>query len=267
MSTTTENFTSPIYRDNPEPETESNPALDQDATATDIDLNDPALLMQDATGGDPTLSAYAAPPPPPTGFYRVKLKRLDVKDKKTSQLVAFNLYPEKNKGVIVLLPNGNPKMYFAMAVEHKILGGQFDNVTVYDRFLKSQVDRHGRCPVLNLLHGLKVQIPKTYNMKTLIDLVTKALASEPEVDAELDWSASLSQDDQERIEKAQMINKDIKKPFDIQGMHRFPQVDGKFLPHIEKEIADFGKVTMNAQAKVIGYFPASSKTGGGTRKV
>jgi hypothetical protein len=185
---------------------------------------------------------------------------LDVKDKKTSQPTVYNLYPEKSKGQVVTLPNGQPKMYFAMAVEHKILGGQFDNVTVYDRFLKSQVDRHGRSPVLNLLYGLKVQIPKTYNMKTLIELVTKALGSEPEVDCELDWSGSLSQEDQERIEKAQAINPEIKKPFDVQGMHRFPQVDGKYVPHLEKDIADFGKVTLNAQAKVIGYFPVGTKT-------
>lgn len=261
-----------IYRDedpsSSDSPTHDDPSLDQDATSSVLDLNDPNLLLQEVTGADPNVNPYAAPPPPPDGFYRLKLKQVDVKDDK-GQKVRFAVKAEMSypgggqPGTPVKNPDGSPKRYIATALEGRIqqVGRRYDNIPVFDRFMDSRVDRNGGCPIIYLLQALKVKLPPKYNLKTLMDLTNQALASEPEVDAQLAWEGSLDEATTASIKSAQQTNKDVKRPRNPVGMHRFPQVDGKYVPDMQVEVAGVGKVNFHAQAKIVAYAPVGSKTG------
>lgn len=270
-------ITSAIYRDE-DPTSDStsdhndqsadqSSGLDQDGPVG-LDLNDPNLLLQEVTGADPSVNPYAAPPPPPDAFYRLKLKQVDVKDDK-GQKVRFAVKAELSypgggaPGVPVKNPDGSLKRYIATAIEGRIqqVGGRYDNIPVYDRFMDSRVDRNGGCPILHLLSALRVKLPPKYNLKTLMDLTTAALATEPEVDAQLAWEGSLDEATTAAIKAASAVDKNVKRPRNPVGMHRFPQVDGKYVPDLQVEVAGVGKVNFHAQSKVIGYAPAGSKTG------
>src|ERR1700734_3814157 len=101
-------FSTPIYAEETSSPEESS-SLSDVSEVEGIDLNDPSLLQEEIVGANPDADPYAAPPPPPDGWYRVKLKRLDVKQKGkdgTVVLQAYSTKPEIVKGVPVLLPNG-----------------------------------------------------------------------------------------------------------------------------------------------------------------
>jgi hypothetical protein len=258
----TADFTSPIYREEETTETPSlssadSAALDQDSGA--VDLNDPALLMQEVTGADSSVNPYAAPPPPPDGFYRAKLKQVDVKDSK-GQPARFVIKQEmdysKKPYAPVFLPSGQPKSYVSTKIEARIqdLNGKFDNIPVFDQFMDTRVDRNGGCPVLFLLQALKVKLPAKPTQKVLIDSLLSALAGEPEVDIKETWVGQLSKDDSDAIKAA---GKKVPK---IEGMHRFPQHDGKPQPEMQVKVEGVGEFTVRAQATIKGYFPAGSQT-------
>lgn len=260
MATANEEFTAPIYRDDP-------PADDPTADGSDspvFDLNDPELLLQEVSG-DSSLDPYATPPPVPDGTYRAKLKQIDVKDAQ-GQPARLAMRQEMKypgggaPGIPEVLPSGKPKMYLQTAIEATILqpGGRFDNIKVYDRFFDSRTDRNGANKMLHLLSVLKIATPKPLNGKTLSDAVLKALAGEPEVDIQTQWEGQPSQDDSKVIKE-----KGARAPR-IKGMHRFPQVtgaDGKIShqPDMEVQVEKVGKVNVHAQAQLAGIFAAGSK--------
>jgi hypothetical protein len=273
MSTT--DFTAPIYHDHAEEETaHDEPAAHEEADGSEVvDLNDPSLLLQELEGYDLAADPYAQPAPPPDGFYRAKLKQIDVKNDK-GEAVRVAQHQEMNypgggaPGVPVFLPSGKPKTYVQTAVEATIIdpGGKYDNIKVYDRFFDSRINRDGGVKMLHLLKvlnrmptpaDLAARKATKLNQVIVSEFVLKALAGEPEVDIQTQWEGQASQDD-----VAVIKGKGGKAPR-VRGMNRFPQdpsTPGKYLPDMMQEVAKAGKFNVHAQAQLAGIFPVGTKT-------
>jgi hypothetical protein len=260
---------SPIYRDDPETHEDSGAEVEVDPSAVaaaDIDYNDPNLLMQEIVGADPTADAYATPPPPPDGWYRCKLKQIDVKRKDNTK-GQFAVMPDMDYSVTPPVQKKHPKTgegmkYVTTAIEARIQdpGGMYDNIPVFDRFVDSRVNpRNKGVPILTVLSALKVKVPVPYNGDVLIKTLLKALAGEPECDVEVTWEGSPDQADNDKIKAA-----GGKVPR-VRGMHRFPEVGGRRVPDMPGEVSGLApgtsmKVNLHAQAKVTGYQPVGTKT-------
>jgi hypothetical protein len=258
-------FSTPIYAQEESPAEESTHALSDVSEVEGIDLNDPALLQEEITGANPDADPYATPPPPPDAWYRVKLKRLDVKQKDKQGNVVLQAYstkPEVVKGVPVLLPNGKPKINAWMALEATIIDinptghVSYDGIRARDYFISTKIDkRSATSTMLNLVVNVfKITLPPKYDAAFLVNSVVKALAGEPEVDAEIIWSGSPNQADTDAIKA-----KGIYAP-EVKGMHKFPQVKGIYQPEMMVEVAGFGKVSVRAQPRINGYAPVGTKT-------
>ena len=254
-------FSTPIYAQEAEAEesTASEVSIDPAAqAAAEVDLNDPSLLMQEIDA-DPNADAYAAPPPPPDGWYRMKLKQIDVK-KKDGTKGQYAVLPDMDYSTSPWTQKVDPKsgkklFYVGTAIEARIQdpGGKFDNIPVFDRFVDSRVDRRTKgVKILTILGALKVKVPTPYNGDVLIKTFLKALAGEPEADVEITWEGQASQSDSEAIKA-----KGLKVPR-VEGMHNFPSDGTKRLTSVTKELAGYGPVTLKAQAKVVGYRPVGT---------
>lgn len=255
-------FSTPIYRDEPTEDSHDSPSdLAEVSEVEGIDLNDPALLQEEIIGANLEADPYATPPPPPDSWYRVRLKRLDVKSKDKSGadiLAPYSIKPEKKKGVPVIGANGKPKVNAWMALEASIidLSGKYDGLKARDYFLSTQIDsRTGTSRILYLVTQVfKVKLPAHYNAAIVVEALIKQLAGDPEVDCEFIWAASPSQSDTEAIRA-----KGIYAP-EVKGMHKFPQVNGVYQPEMMVEVAGFGKVSVRAQSRINGYAPVGTKT-------
>jgi hypothetical protein len=255
-------FSSPIYAESAEEEASSaDVQIDPAAqAAAEVDLNDPSLLLQEIDA-DPNADAYAAPPPPPDGWYRMKLKQIDVK-KKDGTKGQYAVMPDMDYSTSPWTQKVDPKsgkklFYVTTAIEARIQdpGGSFDNIPVFDRFVDSRVQRRTKAvPILTILAALKVKVPTPFNGDVLIKTLLKALAGEPECDVEIAWEGQPSQSDTEAIKA-----KGLRAPR-LQGMHNFPEVGGKRQVTVSKELAGYGPVQLKAQAKVVGYQPVGTKT-------
>jgi hypothetical protein len=251
-----EEFAAAIYH---EPDTDD-VAVD-DAAQSSVDLDDPSLLQQELDA-DPTADAYASPPPVPKGWYRVKLKSLEVK-KKSGEKAPYAVYEEMDYSTpgspkpVINPKTGKPQAYVSTALEARIQdpGGSYDNVPVFDRFVDSRINRRTKAmKILTVLSALRQKAPTPYQAKTLIETLLKALASEPECDVEIDWEGQPSQSANEAIKAAK------EKAPRLKGMHNFPLVDGKRLATTMQNVANIGPVEVRAQAVIIGYAPAGTKS-------
>lgn len=247
-----DDFGAAIYH---EPEVDDTP---QDSPDSGIDLNDPSLLMQEIDG-DPNVDAYATPPPPPDGWYRMKLKHIDVKRKDGTKhpYKVVDDIDYKTQKPVMNEKTGKQQTSIHMAVEARIQdpGGTYDNIPVFDYGINTKVNKRTKgVTMFSLLNALKVKIPQPYNGKTVIELMTKALASEPDVDVEVVWEGSPDQGDGDRIKAAG------EQAPRVRGMHNFPEVDGKRMSDVKKTVPKIGEIILHAQARVAGYAPAGTRS-------
>lgn len=211
----------------------------------EFDLNDPNLLageIETNSGADP----YATPPPINDGFYKIKLKQIEVNRPDGSKA----LWTAK-KG-----KDGKPFAWCALEGTVDAPGTQYDGQKVWDRFVSTMTQRNGGVPMAWVLKCLGVTLPANTSIQTLVDLFQKALASEPMIDIETSWEGGLD-------EASRQLFKDnsVKEPRVI-GQTRFPQVDGKHVPDMVYKHPTMGEVNLHAQARIVGYFPAGTKSAG-----
>lgn len=249
MSTSTTDFANPIYLDEPattagQAGAGSGPSLD--SAAPILNLDDPNLLLADMdTNAD--IDPYAAPPPLPDGRWQVKVKQQDVKDAQ-GQPARFAVKQDKQGAV-----------YAYTALECTVVdpSGKFDGLKLHDYFLSTRPQRNGGVPIVRLLTCLKVALTAKVNARTLLDLLEKALASEPLIEVDTVWDGSLDQADQDRFESA---GERVPR---VMGQHRFPQnAKGESLPDLQVE-TKLGKVNLRARPRINGYFPLGSAKASG----
>lgn len=248
MGSTPTDFSQPIYMDEPAAEASfgtqqsSTPSLDSVAV---VDLNDPNLLSAEFDT-NAEVDAYAAPPPVPDQKWRVKLKQIDVKGP-NGEPVKYNVKAGKD---------GKPP-YAYTAIEARIIdqSGKFDNVPLYDRFVSTMQARNGGVPIVRILTCLGVKLPAKTNAKMLLDLLFKALASEPELAVDTVWEGGLDEADREQFQQS-----NVKQPR-VLGMHRFPQdAKGNAIPEITVS-TQLGDKTLRAQVRINGYHDLASLKG------
>jgi len=191
-----------------------------DATQEILDPNDPQLTSEAIdvnTEGD----AYAFPPPPPDGKYRVKIKLLAQDDGKGGKLDYIAKKHDKQG------------LYLATGVEAHIIDptGKYDNIAVYDRWVGTFMGRDGSTKVSTILARLKqpdgtpwVKPGARLNHKQWMELFVKALAGEPEIGIETQWEWSC----QGCGEEAKKAGKPY--PKSIIGMQKFPPDASKSKP-------------------------------------
>lgn len=239
MSTSVTDFSTPIYDETTS--SAADPSL-ADVNASEVDLNDPALLSGEIDT-NPDVDAYAAPPPIPDGIYRVKIKQIDVKNAKG----------EPARYAVKRAKNGSVYAYTALEATIQDPGGKFDGLHVYDRFLSTMTQRNGGVPLVRVLTVLGHKVPAKTSAQALLDMFFKAVAGEPELEIETVWEGNLDQDQRDRFETA-----NVKQPR-VLGQHRFPQAaDGSHVPDITVDTT-LGKVNLHAQTRINGYFPIGHK--------
>jgi hypothetical protein len=195
-------------------------AVGQDAAPLPIiDENDPRLTSE-ILDINPAGDAFASPPPPPDGAYRVKLKLEGYTDAQGTK---------KDYGATLTKGGGgNPQLpYLTTGLSASIIdpSGKFDGIVVYPPFggnVGTLVGKDGSSKVSTILSKIKRPDGTTWNynfqgnhqgwMKRFVE----AMASEPEVGVVTQWEGS-----------CQICGEEAKKtgaryPKGVQGMTHFP---------------------------------------------
>lgn len=212
---------------------------------TGIDLNDPNLLA-DEMDANVDKDPYAAPPPLPDGFWKVKIKQLKVKGPNNEER-DFNVKTDKQS---------KKYAYTALELQVQQPGGQFDGQKLNDYFLSTMQQKNGGIPVVRVLNVLGVKIPQKVNAQWLMDTLKSALAGEPDLVIETVWEGGLNQDDKKRFDE----HVPPVKFRSVLGSHRFPLLaDGSRSPELKVSTA-LGEVVVRARPRVNGYYDKDHET-------
>lgn len=209
-----------------------------------IDFNNPQLVAQLPKGVasviDPTQDAWAVPPPPPKGLYRLKLflsdegVKLDYRDRK-------NRKPEE--------------AYYTANLECRIV----DNKDYLNRIIFAGAStniRQGKeiSTMIGLLvkMGLKMQSGQKVDDFTVVQTFLKALAKEPVLQGFIDWSGGYKPE-----ATAQNPNPYYKNVF--KTMDEFPVVNGVRQHLWMHTLASGAREEIRAQARVNQWYGANEK--------
>jgi hypothetical protein len=185
-----------------------------DAPQEIIDENDPRLISE-SLDANLEADAYAQPAPPPDGKYRAKLKLEGVRVE-GGENKPYGTGQNKQK-----VP------YFRTGVSCSIIdpSGKYDGITVYPAFgggANTDRRRDGSTQVTTILTRItkpdgSLWAPKGAKMTQLewIQLLVKALGTEPEIGIETAWEASC-------MSCAEELKKIAKYALRTTGMHHFP---------------------------------------------
>lgn len=194
--------------------------LDQTQEAPEpIDLNDPLLISESLTVAEG--DAFADPPPPPDGRYRVKLKLIGVPKEGSSEVDPYiaardidnktgqvrGLFLKTKIGVNIIDPTG-----------------KYDGLSLGIKFswMDTKPNRDGVSKVMTVLNLLKqpsgqpwINKGERLNHKELMERFVKALAGEPEIGVESSWEYNCRGcSDEAKVTK--------KYQNAIEGMNKFP---------------------------------------------
>lgn len=201
------------------------------------DINDPSLTSESLTAreGD----AFASPPPPPDGIYRVKLKLRGVKSEDiggadiTTYSAGADIAPwvpgvAKDRGGNVTGSFAKTIMDVQIAdVRFPELEGVFLQVPF--KWMDTRSSQKGLSKIMTILTvaGKRpdgnpwLVIGQNYGHKGLMEVFLKFLAGEPELLARSEWSASCDVCGQAAKAGGTAY------PKSTDGMNKFPQVPGK----------------------------------------
>jgi len=207
------------------------------------DINDPALTSESLTAkeGD----AFAAPPPPPDGIYRVKLKLRGVKQDDVGANVDISQYLAGGE-VAPWVPavakdrNGNATGTFAKTImDVQIIDPRFPELAdvylqVPYKWTDTRSSQKGLSKIMTILTlaGKRpdgqpwLVLNQTYGHKSLMEIFIKFLAGEPEILCRSEWSAQCDVCGQQAT-AAKAAGQPFAYPKSTDGMQRFPQVPGK----------------------------------------
>lgn len=187
-----------------------------DASQEILDENDPRLVSE-SLDINPDADAYAQPAPPPDGKYRAKLKLEGVKQEGTDEKKDFTSKMGKKSS----LP------FYSTRLSASIIdsSGKYDGITVYPAFggsASTEARKDGSTQVTTILQRLRQPDGSPYiapgakkTAKEWIQLLVKALATEPEIGIETQWEASCMKCSEELKPKGEYATT-------TRGMHRFP---------------------------------------------
>lgn len=209
------------------------------AVEPEIDLNDPRLTSENIEV-DVEADAYAVPPPPADGKWRVKLKHVPVKNKRSGQDVDYMpvQYARMNDG----------KPYLVMNVEASLidLTGKNDGMKITQYHVKSCADRSGTSEMATILLKSGGTVPADKSPLGWTKALIQHLAGEPECLLETFWEASC----QSCQEAADKKGEKKPKPF-LKGAHRFPTRNGKPDPDVKCPVC--GSIC-RAQVRIAQFF-------------
>ena len=196
------------------------------------DINDVALTSETLTAreGD----AYATPPPPPDGIYRVKLSLRGVKseDMKGADISQYSGGADTAPWVADVDKNG--AAFAKTIMDVKIIDARFpelDGVFLQVPFKWTDTKSGGRAQTSRVMTLLTlagkrpdgqpwVVIGQNYGHKLLIETFVKFLSGEPELNCRSEWSVT--------CDVCQQAGKATGNyPKSIEGMHKFPPLLGK----------------------------------------
>ena len=215
-------FGQPQFETVVEPEAPSQNGA-QEAPQEVIDPNDPRLTSE-ILEANLEADAYSFPPPPPDGKYRAKLKLVQQENSNKEKVDFISAIWGKNKQAVLVAQ-----------IEASIIdaNGKYDGIKVYDRNVSTFLSRDGATKISTILARLRqpsgepwVKPGQRLTSRAFMDIFIKALAGEPEIGMETQWEWNC----QKCGEEAKASKQSYPRP--ITGMHKFPQVQGKYSPEL-----------------------------------
>lgn len=192
----------------------ANQAASQEAAEKEIDINDPRLTSEELNV-NVEADAYASPAPPPDADYRAKLKHLRPKNAKGEEVDAL----AKNWG------KNPPQLVLVTGLEASIIdpSGKYDGLKAFDFNVSTFIGRDNATKITSILNKLRQPNGQPWTTKGMrggakvwMDLLTRALAGEPEVGITTAWEWSCPE--------CGKIAKNTNTPYPkaLVGMHHFP---------------------------------------------
>lgn len=204
-------------------------ASELDVPQETFDINDPAFTSE-ALDVNVDANAYEQPTPPPDRKWRAKLKLLKQTDDRKQEVDYVAAKWGQDKPQMVLVANVQ-----AIISDPS---GKYDGLSAFDRTVSTFLMRSGGTKVQTFLAALRKPDGTPYVTKDTpkmvarqwMDLLTKALAGEPEVGIESQWEWSCAAcADEARKSSA-------RRPRGVVGMHHFPpspKVRGEYDPEMK----------------------------------
>lgn len=157
-----------------------------------IDINDPMLTSESLTVAEG--DAFATPPPPPDGKWRVKLKHEGIKKDGSSDILPWEpaQQRDRNKNVIGLFA----RTVMSVTIQNP---GKYEgyHLQVPFFYMDTKPNREGISKVMTVLNLLRkpdgtpwITKGEKLNHKALIERFIQALQSEPEVGVESAWEVT-----------------------------------------------------------------------------
>lgn len=217
-----------------------------------IDPNDP-LLTSEPLEMNLDANAYDVPPPAPDGFWRARLKQVDINDKAGK--------PQKH----ITGAFQNPyRPFFCVNIETHLIDqtGKNDDVTITDYWVKTTVDKRQKISQLasiGVAIGLRDQLATANSQKDVLDIVERGLAGEPNCVVQTQWQwACRGCDDragkQGKSKPGVFLREQLSAP-----------ADGKGGKNPTVRCGTCG-AQCRAQARVVNYLPATAKVTQGVGK-
>ena len=208
--------------------------VDLKEKAKPVDLND-LQLADEAVDINAEADAFAGPPPPSDGDYRVKLS---IGKRGTSQ--------GKSK---------DGKLFFMVDVNAKVNAGEFENRILFDNVSTMVMQNTGTSRMAGVLKALGEHVGGRTSILEMTRAFAAKLAGEPEVTVQTQWTAYCADCNEENKSNPK---RGKKGGIVLRGEKRFPQ-NGDGHHRAQVECPNCGSL-LNARAEIIAYKPLPAES-------
>ena len=204
--------------------------VDLKEKAKPVDLND-LQLADEMVDVNADADAFAGPPPPTDGDYRVKLS-----------LGKRGVSQGKSK---------DGKLFFMADVNAKVIVGEFENRILFDNVSTMVMQNTGTSRMAGVLKALGETVGGRTSILEMTRKFADKLTGEPEVTVQTQWTAYCADCNEEN---KQNPKRGKKGGIVLRGEKRFPQ-NGDGHHRAQVECPNCGSL-LNARAEILAYKPA-----------
>lgn len=208
--------------------------IDLKEKAKPVDLND-LQLADEMADINAEADAFAGPPPPADGDYRVKLS-----------LGKRGVSQGKSKG---------GALFYMADVNAKVIVGEFENRILFDNVSTMVMQNTGTSRMAGVLKALGDPVGGRVSILETTRKFAEKLAGEPEVTVQTQWTAYCADCNEEN--KATGGKRGKKGGIVLRGEKRFPQNGGGH-HRAQVECPNCGSL-LNARAEIVAYKPLSQE--------
>ena len=203
--------------------------VDLKEKAKPVDLND-LQLADEMVDVNADADAFAGPPPPTDGDYRVKLS-----------LGKRGVSQGKSK---------DGKLFFMADVNAKVIVGEFENRILFDNVSTMVMQNTGTSRMAGVLKALGETVGGRTSILEMTRKFADKLTGEPEVTVQTQWTAYCADCNEEN---KQNPKRGKKGGIVLRGEKRFPQ-NGDGHHRAQVECPNCGSL-LNARAEILAYKP------------